>query len=432
MMMQRFILLSPAGDFTALAAALDNGADAIYFGVGKLNMRSLGSANFCLRDLPEIVRRCHVRGASAWLALNTVIYEAELAEVEALCQAAKAAGVAAVIAGDLAVLQIARACGLSVHLSVQANICNSRAMQFYAGFVDVVVLARELTLSQIRKLCEQIQNDNIRGPSGNLLNVEIFIHGALCMAVAGSCYLSLAEYNSSANRGACFQNCRRSYTLRDTETDAEILLDQQYLLSPKDLCTLPVLDKILSSGVCILKIEGRGRSADYVAAVTSVYREAINEFCSLGHIDREKIPAWQQRLKSVYNRGFWEGGYYLGDKISAWAKTGENQAQYRKSFLGPIVNYYGKAQAAEATLQAGQLLPGEKVLIIGPTSGAIEVTVPEIRRDGQAISQACKGDTITFHCPDKVRPNDQLYRLQAKRKNLHPPEKSDPGHGAGR
>ncbi len=410
--MKAFILLSPAGDFSSLSAALCNGADAVYFGIGKYNMRSLGSSNFRVRDLPEIVQRCRVCGARAWMALNSVIYESELPAVERLCRAARAAGVDAVIAGDLAVLQIARACGLSVHLSVQANICNSHALKFYSGFVDVVVLARELTLSQVCQLCDRIRRNRITGPSGELLKVELFIHGALCMAVAGNCYLSLAEYNSSANRGACLQNCRRAYTLCDTESGSEIVLDHQYLLSPRDLCTLPILGKILASGVSILKIEGRARSADYVAAVTAVYREAIDDFSLRGSIPSEKQKIWQQRLTSVFNRGFWEGGYYLGEKTSAWAKSGDNQALRRKTCLGPVVNFFNKAKIVEVVLNSGQLLPGDQVLIVGPTTGAVEFTVTEIRKADEQIAMAGKGDAITFPCPEKVRPNDRLYRYR--------------------
>ena len=411
--MKSFILLSPAGDFSSLSAALANGADAVYFGVGKFNMRSLGSTNFQVADLPEIVRRCRDRGVFAWLALNCVIYESELPAVKSLCLAAKAAGVDAVIAGDLAVLQMARDCGLSVHLSVQANICNSHALKFYSAFVDVVVLARELTLAQVQQLCDRIRKDRICGPSGELLKVELFIHGALCMALAGTCYLSLAEYNSSANRGACLQNCRRAYTLRDTESGAEIELDHQYLLSPKDLCTLPILERILASGVSILKIEGRGRSPDYVAAVTRVYREAIDEFSIKGGIATEKLPAWEKSLCSVFNRGFWEGGYYLGDKTSAWAKSGDNQATRRKTFLGPVVNFFNKAKIAEIALKSGPLLPGDQVVIIGPTTGAIEFTVTEIRKADERVAMAAKGDTVTFPCPEKVRPNDCVYRFRS-------------------
>lgn len=408
----KIILLSPAGDFSSLAAALANGADAVYFGVGKFNMRSLGSTNFRQSDLVEVVRRCHQRGVYAWLALNCVIYESELSAVARLCAAAKAACVDAIIAADVATMQIARDYGLEVHLSVQANICNSHALLFYSRFVDVVVLARELTLSQIQQLCDKIKRDNITGPSGNLLQVEVFIHGALCMAVAGSCHLSLAEYNSSANRGACLQNCRRAYTLRDNESGAEVLLDHHYLLSPKDLCTLPIMDKIIAAGVSVLKIEGRGRPADYVGTVTAVYREAIDRLRSGKESNAEKMAAWQHRLQSVFNRGFWNGGYYLGEKTAAWAKSGDNQATRRKTCLGPVVNFFNKAKIVEVKLNSGKLEIGDQVLIIGPTTGAIEFIVREIRKDGVKMEKAEKGDRVTFPCPEKVRPNDLLYRYR--------------------
>ncbi len=411
---KQFQLLAPAGDFSALSAALQNGADAVYFGVGKLNMRAQATANFGQKDLPEVVRRCHRLGVQAWLAVNTVIYDRELSAVEHLCQAAAKVGVGAVLASDLAVVQIASSYSLPVHISVQANICNSLALKFYARFADVVVLARELTLAQIQSLCQCIKNENICGPTGELLKVEIFIHGALCMAVAGHCYLSLAMCNSSANRGACIQNCRRTYTLQDSETGQAVALDHQYLLSPKDLCTLPVLPRILRSGVTVLKIEGRGRSADYVAAVTACYRAAIDEFVARGTLSPENLSLWQQRLGDVFNRGFWAGGYYLGESISAWAKSADSQARQRKKYLGVVSNYYCKSGVAEVTLQAGRLSVGDCALVIGPTTGAVEFTIQEMRWQEQPVSEVERGQQITFPCATKLRRNDKIYRLEVR------------------
>ncbi|NLF94705.1 MAG: U32 family peptidase [Oligosphaeraceae bacterium] len=411
---KQFQLLAPAGDFPSLAAALQNGADAVYFGVGKLNMRSSATGNFSQRDLPELVRRSHNAGAEAWLTINTVIYDRELVEVRRLCLAAKQSGVDAVIASDLAVLQIAAELHLPVHVSVQANISNCLAMKFYARYAEVVVLARELTLSQIRRICRYIQTEDIRGPGGRPLKVEIFVHGALCMAVAGHCYLSLAQANASANRGACVQNCRRTYTLQDSETGQEVLLDHQYLLSPKDLCTLTILPRILRSGVSVLKIEGRGRSADYVAAVTACYRQALDEYLATGALPLAKLSAWQDNLAQVFNRGFWQGGYYLGESIDAWAKAGDSQARRRKKFLGVISNYYCRSAVAEVVLQAGGLAAGDTVLITGPTTGAVECEVQELRVQDQPAAQADQGQRVTFPCAWKLRRNDKIYRLDCR------------------
>lgn len=411
---KQFQLLAPAGDFASLAAALQNGADAVYFGVGKLNMRANATVNFSQRELPELVRRCHSAGAEAWLTINTVIYDRELPAVRRLCLAAKQAGVDAVIASDLAVLQIATELQLPIHVSVQANISNCLALKFYARYAEVVVLARELTLSQIRRICRYIQTEDIRGPGGKPLKVEIFVHGALCMAVAGHCYLSLAQDNTSANRGACVQNCRRTYTLQDSETGQEVLLDHQYLLSPKDLCTLPILPRILRSGVSVLKIEGRGRSADYVAAVTACYRQAIDEYLATGTLPQQKLAEWQGNLAQVFNRGFWQGGYYLGESIDAWAKAADSLARRRKKFLGVIRNYYCRSAVVEAVLQAGCLSSGDAVLITGPTTGAVECQVQELWVCEQPAAKAEQGQTVTFPCALKLRRNDKIYRLDCR------------------
>lgn len=408
------ILLAPAGDFESLAAALTHGADAIYFGVGRLNMRARASRNFVVDDLPEIVRRCRAAGVAAWMTLNTIVYEEELAEIETLCAAAAAAGVDAVIAADPAVIALARARGLALHVSVQANVSNSLALKHYARDAEVVVLARELNLAQIAELNRRIRSEAIRSPSGALLRTEVFVHGALCMAVAGRCGLSLAAYGASANRGSCLQNCRRRYTLHDAETGFAVELDGQYLMSPRDLCTVACLDRILDSGVSVLKIEGRGRSPDYTATVTAVYREAITCWQRGIAPDADQRRAWLERLGRVFNRGFWEGGYYLGEPLQMWARGGDSQASERKEFLGKVVNYYDRAGVAEVLLQAGGVADGDRLLLTGPTTGAVTVALAAFRANDAPATSAAKGDDITFTCPSKVRENDRVYKLVSR------------------
>ena len=406
------ILLAPAGSFESLEAALQNGADAVYFGAGELNMRARAAANFSAEDLPEIVRRCRTRGAEAWLALNTIIYDEELEKVRALCRRAKETGVDAVIAMDPAVIRAAREAELPVHLSVQANAANIESVRFYAQYADVIVLARELSLEQIARICNEIREQEIRGPSGELIRIEVFVHGALCVAVSGKCYMSLAEFNHSANRGECFQSCRRSYTVRDTETGAEFAVDNRYVMSPKDLCTIEFLGELLDSGASILKIEGRGRSADYVAETVAVYREAVDLWKSGAVPSPEQRTVWKQRLAQVFNRGFWEGGYYLGRKLGEWAGSGDNQATVRKIFLGTIVNYYPRAGAAEVRLTSDSLPSGADLLITGNTTGALKLRAESVRVGDLAVPQAEQGTPATFPCPAKVRENDKVYRLE--------------------
>lgn len=404
-------LLAPAGSFESLEAALRNGADAVYFGVGKLNMRSNATVNFSADDLPELSFRCHSRGAKAYLALNTILYDSELEEARELCRKAKEAGIDALIVSDPAVMRMANAEKLPVHLSVQANIANLETVRFYAQFADVAVLARELNLEQIAYLCRKIREEGIRGPSGRLFQVEIFIHGALCVAVSGKCYMSLAAYNSSANRGACFLNCRRAYTVRDAETGTEFTIDNEYVMSPRDLCTLEFFDRILASGVSILKIEGRGRSADYVAHVVRAYRSALDRWLEGGSLSAEELRKWEEDLASVFNRGFWKGGYYLGNKLGEWAGCGDSQATVRKEFLGKIVNFYRKISVAELRITSGKLRTGEKILVTGETTGAEELTVEELLLDGRSIAEAEKGMTVTFRSPVRFRVGDKVYLL---------------------
>lgn len=412
------ILLSPAGSFESLQAALDNGADAVYFGVGKLNMRSLGAVNFAPEDLPEIAARCHRHDAKAWLTLNTVVFDSEMEEIDTICKTAKEAGIDAVIAMDAAVIASANRHGLPVHLSVQMGISNLEAVRFYAKFADVMVLARELTLEQIAAVCRGIREERITGPSGKPVGIEVFVHGALCIAISGKCGMSLAAYNSSANRGACYQNCRRTYTVRDTETGTEFKIDNQYVMSPSDLCTAGVLDQILDTGVSVLKIEGRGRSADYTAKVTSVYREALDRWLRKEPFTEEIAAKWEKRLSEVFNRGFWKGGYYLGKKLGEWSASGENKASVQKIFAGTIRNYYPKAEAAEIQLSSAPLKTGSKVLVTGNATGAVEFRIGSLRVDDHPCDEAPKGSRATFPSPFKLRENDKLYLLLDKEENI--------------
>ncbi len=409
--------MAPAGSFESLAAALQAGAGSVYFGVGKLNMRSRATVNFTMADLPEIARLCHEANAKAYLTLNIIVYDNELAEVRELCDAALAAGIDAVIASDLAVITYARSIGLEVHMSVQANVCNMASVRFYAQYADVVVLARELTLAQIRHIIDCIKNEDLRGPSGELLRVEIFAHGALCVAVSGKCYMSLAAYNSSANRGACFQNCRRAYHVKDEETGHEMVIDNKYVMSPRDLCTLPVLNQILDAGVSVLKLEGRGRSSDYVRTITEVYGEAAAA-CQAGSFTPEKTAAWMTRLESVFNRGFWQGGYYLGVKWGEWSGSANSRATLLKIHIAKVDNYYKKNGIAALYLEAGALKVGQSILITGPTTGAVRVEVNAMQKevDGEMrpVESAEKGETVYLEAPEQVRRRDKVYLLRQR------------------
>lgn len=413
----RIEIMAPAGSFESLAAALQGGADSVYFGVGKLNMRSRATVNFSEEDLPEIVARCHAAGARAYLTLNIIVYDEELEAVRNLCAAAKAAGVDAVIASDLAVIVHAHSIGLEVHMSVQANVCNMAAVKFYASYADVVVLARELTLAQIRHIMDGIRKEDVRGPSGNLLRVEIFAHGALCVAVSGKCHMSLAAYNSSANRGACFQNCRRAYRVTDEETGHELVIDNNYVMSPRDLCTVQVLDQILDAGVSVLKLEGRGRSSDYVRTVTSVYREAA-QACLEGTFSPDRADAWLERLASVFNRGFWQGGYYLGVQWGEWSGSANSRASLLKIHIGKVGNFYRKNGVAEILLEAGGLSVGQTILMAGPTTGSVRMEVDAMRQETEAgmvpVESAEKGETVYIVVPEQVRRRDKVYLLRPR------------------
>jgi putative protease len=402
-------LMAPAGNFESLQAALDNGADAIYFGVDQLNMRARASINFTMDDLPEIVKRCEEKGVRSYLTLNTIVYDHDLSLIKNLLSAAKSAGITAVIASDQAVISSARSMGIDVHISTQLNITNIETVKFYSLFAETMVLSRELSLRQVKKITEEIQKEQIKGPSGELVKVEIFGHGALCMAVSGKCYLSLHSHNSSANRGACKQNCRKKYTVIDQESGFEIEIDNEYMMSPKDLCTINFLDEVKDSGVQILKIEGRGRAPEYVATVTKAYREAIDSLDD-NTFSEEKVADWMERLSTVYNRGFWSG-YYLGQKMGEWSKTSGSQATQKKVYVGKGVHYFPKAGIAEFKIEAYDIKKGDKILVTGPSTGAQEFELEEMFVNDLLSEKAGKGDSCTIKVPFRVRLSDKLYKM---------------------
>ena len=402
-------LMAPAGNFESLQAALDNGANSVYFGIDQLNMRARASVNFTMEDLPEITRRCEAKNVSTYLTLNTIIYDHDLSLIKTLLNKAKEAGVTAVIASDQAVIASARERGMAVHISTQLNITNIETVKFYSLFAETMVLSRELSLRQVKKITEHIEKEQIKGPSGELVKVEIFGHGALCMAVSGKCYLSLHSDNSSANRGACKQNCRKKYTVIDQETGFEVEIDNKYMMSPKDLCTLDFLDQVMDAGIQILKIEGRGRAPEYVATVTRVYREAIDAL-EEGTFTSEKVEAWMERLATVYNRGFWSG-YYLGQKLGEWSKTSGSQATQKKIYVGKGIHYFSKAGIAEFKIEAYDIKKGDKLLITGPSTGAKEIDLEELYVNETSMLKAIKGDSCTIKVPFRVRLSDKLYKI---------------------
>jgi len=403
-------LMCPAGDFVSLQAALDNGADSVYFGVEQLNMRARSTANFTLDDLHEISRRCKEKNVRTYLTLNTIIYDHDLSIIKTLLNKAKEAQLTAVIAMDQAVIAYARQIGMEIHISTQINITNIETVKFYAMFADTMVMSRELSLSQVKKICQQIEKEQIKGPAGNLVEIEIFGHGALCMAVSGKCYLSLHSHNSSANRGACKQNCRKKYTVIDQETGFEIELDNQYMMSPKDLCTIDFLDQVIDSGVKVLKIEGRGRAPEYVATVTKCYREAIDSIAN-GTFSAEKVSIWMEQLKTVYNRGFWSG-YYLGQQLGEWSDNPGSNATQKKIYIGRGQHFYPKTNVAEFLIEAYDLNIGDKVLVQGPTTGSQEMIIEQMLVDKKDNARkASKSDVITFKTNFRVRPSDKLYKI---------------------
>jgi len=407
--MQKIELMAPAGNFESMQAALDNGADSIYFGVEQLNMRARASINFTLDDLQEISDRCKAKNVRTYLTLNTIIYDHDLTIVKTLLQKAKEADITAVIAMDQAVINTAREIGMEIHISTQINITNFETAKFYAMFADTMVLSRELSLRQVKKITEQIEKEDVRGPSGELLEIEIFGHGALCMAVSGKCYMSLHNHNSSANRGACKQNCRKKYTVIDQETGVEMELDNEYIMSPKDLCTIDFLNEIVDAGVKVLKIEGRGRAPEYVARVIKSYRDAIDSIDE-GTYTKEKVIGWMKELETVYNRGFWSG-YYLGQKLGEWSNTSGSHATQKKVYLGKGMHYFPKANIGEFKIEAYDITIGDKILVTGPTTGAKEMEVTEMFVNDKKGEKGTKGDSVTIPLEFRIRPSDKLYKI---------------------
>lgn len=402
--------MSPVGSYESLQAAIQGGADAVYFGVGNLNMRSRSAANFSLEDLPRLASMAREAGVRSYLTVNTVVYNEELDEVRELLRVAQQSGISAIIASDFAVISAARAMGIEVHVSTQCNVSNVEAVRFYAQFADVVVLARELTLRQVADVVEYIRRNDVRGPRGELLQVELFVHGALCMSVSGKCYLSLDAYNHSANRGACLQLCRRRYLVKDLESDLELVVDGKYIMSPKDLCTIGFLDKIVRAGVSVLKIEGRGRSADYVQTVTRCYREAVDAIASDTYTP-ERVSEWTERLRAVFNRGFW-GGYYLGRTMGEWSERYGSQATDCKVYLGRVTNYYPHPHVAEARIEtAERLRPGDRIMVTGASTGVYSGTADELRLDYDPAPEVGQGDRFSFPTTELLHRGDKLYRI---------------------
>ena len=402
-------LMSPAGSFESMMAAIKAGADSVYFGIEQLNMRARATMNFTIDDLPEIVKRCEAVGVRSYVTLNTVIYDHDIRLMKRIVDAVKDAGITAIIASDQAVLNYASTQKVEVHISTQCNVSNLETVKFYAHFADVVVLARELTLMQMKKIVEGIKKDDVRGPSGNLIQVEVFGHGALCMAVSGKCYLSLHTHNSSANRGACVQNCRRTYEVKDKDEGFAYEIDNEYIMSPKDLCTIDFLDQLADTGIEVLKLEGRGRSPDYVYTVTQCYREAIDAVAD-GSYDQDSVKGWMERLDQVYNRGFW-GGYYLGKKLGEWSDTYGSKAKTKKIYLGKGIHYFPKIGVGEFLLEGHEINLGDQLLITGPTTGVIELIAEEIRVDDSVVEKAIKGVHCSLKTGEKIRPSDKLYKI---------------------
>ena len=404
-------LMAPVGSYEALAAAIDAGADSVYFGVGKLNMRSASAANFTLEDLAEIVRRAHEAGVKAYLTVNTVVYEDELRTMQQVIDRARQEGVDAIIATDMAAILYARRIGQEVHISTQSNISNSEAVKFFSQWADTVVLARELTLEQVAEIHREIIENDIRGPKGELVEIEMFAHGALCMSISGKCYLSLYETNCSANRGACRQLCRRKYTVRDKETGAELDIDGRYVLSPKDLCTVDFLDRFVNSGVRVLKIEGRARGAEYVKRVVSCYDEALRAM-EEGRYTPELAASLKERLAEVFNRGFWEG-YYAGRPVAEHSAHYGSAATRRKVYVGKVVNFYKKISVAEVLVEAAPLTVGEDIFFLGATTGVAEQHLEELHGpDGEPTTTVTQGRLCAIRTVQLIRRGDQLYKFE--------------------
>jgi len=401
-------LMAPAGSYDSLVAASQGGADSVYFGVEQLNMRAGSSHNFTIKDLHNIVSICKEKGLKSYLTLNVIVYDNEIQQMKEIVDAAAQSGISAIIASDLSVINYTFSKGVEVHLSTQLNISNIEAIKFYSQWADVAVLARELNLNQVRQITESISENNIRGPGGQMMRIEMFAHGALCMAISGKCYLSLHENNKSANRGECYQTCRKSYIVSEKESGNELEIDNEYIMSPKDLCTIGFLDRIIEAGARVLKIEGRARSAEYVKVVSGCYNEAINSIID-GTYSEERIAEWTKNLSTVFNRGFWDG-YYLGQKMGEWTGSYGSSATRRKVYIGKITNYFTNIGVAEIKLESGDLEKGDDILITGPTTGVVEYKADEIRVDLTVTDKALKGEFCSVKTDTFLRRSDKVYK----------------------
>ena len=406
---QEYEIMAPVGSRESLAAAIQAGAGSIYFGIGQLNMRSHSANHFTIEDLKEIAETCNERGIKTYLTVNTVIYGEDINAMREIIDAAKAANITAVIVSDVAVMVYCRQVGMEVHLSTQLNISNIEALKFYAQFADVAVLARELNMEQVAEIYRQIEEQDIRGPRGELVRIEMFCHGAFCMAISGKCYMSLHDSNRSANRGQCTQICRRSYTVTDNETGNQLEIDNKYIMSPKDLKTIRFIDKMMKAGVRVFKIEGRARGPEYVYEVVTCYKEAIQSVLD-GTYTKEKKDKWDERLSTVFNRGFWDG-YYQGQRLGEWTKNYGNKATEKKVLVGKVMKYFSKLGVAEIAVEASDIEKEQKMLITGPTTGILKFDASEIRYDLKPVEKAEKGWRVSVPVPDKVRPNDKVYKL---------------------
>ncbi|WP_314708591.1 peptidase U32 family protein [Prevotella denticola] len=404
-----FEIMAPVGSRESLAAAIHAGADSVYFGIGRLNMRSHSANHFTIDDLKEIAGTCKAQGIKTYLTVNTVIYDEDIETMHEIVDAARAAGITAVIASDVAVMMYCRQAGVEVHLSTQLNISNIDALKFYAQFADVAVLARELNMDQVKEIHRQILEQNICGPKGQPVRIEMFCHGAFCMAISGKCYMSLHDANRSANRGECVQICRRSYTVTDNETGNQLEIDNKYIMSPKDLKTVRFIDRMMDAGVRVFKIEGRARGPEYVHTVVTCYREAIESVLD-GTFTEEKKDLWDKRLSTVFNRGFWDG-YYQGQKMGEWTKEYGNKATEKKVLIGKVMKYFSRLGVAEIAVEANTFSKGDKLLITGNTTGAMFLNADEIRYDLRPVDAAEQGWRVSIPVPGKVRPNDKLFKL---------------------
>lgn len=402
-------VLAPAGSFDSLQAAINAGADSIYFGVEQLNMRTRSAGTFSIEDIKEISSICKANGLKSYITLNTVMYEHDMQLLKTILKEVKKQGVDAVIASDFSVFEYCNQLGIPLHISTQANVSNIESVQFFSRFADVIVLARELTLKQVEHITKEIKRKEIKGPSGELVKIEIFVHGALCMAVSGKCYMSLHTQNASANRGACVQNCRRPYIVTDAETGEQLMIDNEYIMSPKDLCTIDILDQVIASGVDVLKIEGRTKGAEYVQVVTNCYREARNAVYEKT-FSKEKADAWRKEMEKVYNRGFWEG-YYLGRKLGEWTPQPGSAATEKKVYIGKGSKYYPKIAIGEFILESGNLKVGDTLMVTGPKCGMVREKLDTLMVNGEPAQEAVKGDKITMKFNTKVTPLDKLYKI---------------------